>query len=76
MFPFEAILAAKELRTKYFMPIHWGGFTLALHPGDEPVIESIKLAEESGLSYITPGIGEVLSKNTINKPYLKWWEEY
>ena len=76
MFPFEAILAAKELRTKYFMPIHWGGFTLALHPWDEPVIESIKLAEESGLSYITPGIGEVLSKNTINKPYLKWWEEY
>ncbi len=76
MFPSQAVLAAKELNSKYFMPIHWGGFTLAMHPWDEPVKESIKLAKQIGLNYFTPKIGEIVSKEKLDKKFNSWWEEY
>ena len=57
MFPHQAVAAAIELKSKYFMPIHWGAFTLAMHPWDEPVKKSIELAEKIGLNCITPRIG-------------------
>ena len=62
MFPKQAVTAAIDLKSKYFMPIHWGGFILALHPWDEPVKESKKIAEERGLNCLTPKIGFILSK--------------
>ena len=76
MFPHQAVAAAIELKSKYFMPIHWGGFTLALHPWDEPVKKSKELAEEIGLTCITPKIGEVLSRGTIDKEFNPWWNKY
>ncbi len=76
MFPPEAVQAAKDVKTDYFMPIHWAGFTLAMHPWDEPVKESIKHADIQGLKYFTPKIGEVISNNNINGFTQRWWESY
>ena len=76
MFPEQAIAAAIDLKSKYFMPIHWAGFTLALHPWDEPVKESKKIAEEKGLSCLTPQIGEILSKTSLDKQFPLWWNKY
>ena len=76
MFPNEAVLAAKDLKTEFFMPIHWGGFTLAMHPWDEPVKESIRLADKIGLNHFTPEIGEIISEESINRTFNKWWEKY
>ena len=76
MVPSEAVLAAKDLGAEFFMPIHWGGFTLAMHPWDEPVEESIKFADKVGLSYLTPEIGEIVSKNKLNRRFTPWWEKY
>ena len=76
MVPSEAVLAAKDLGAEFFMPIHWGGFTLAMHPWDEPVEESIKFADKVGLSYLTPEIGEIVSKNKLNRRFTPWWERY
>ena len=76
MFPREAVLAAKDLKTEYFMPIHWGGFTLAMHPWDEPVEESIRSADKIGLKYFTPEIGEIISEESINRKFDKWWKKY
>ena len=76
MFPHEAVIAARDLRSEFFMPIHWGGFTLAMHPWDEPVKESIRLADEIGLRSFTPEIGEIISKKNINRRFNKWWEKY
>ena len=76
MFPHQAVAAAIELKSTYFMPIHWGGFTLALHPWDEPVKKSRELAEEIGLKCITPRIGEVLSRFTMDKQFNTWWDKY
>ena len=76
MFPHQAVAAAIELKSKYFMPIHWGAFTLAMHPWDEPVKKSIELAEKIGLNCITPRIGEVISKASIDKQFYPWWDKY
>jgi len=76
MFPQEAILAAKDLGTKYFMPIHWGGFTLAMHPWDQPVKESIKLAKKLKIPCLTPEIGEIITKENINSISKPWWNSY
>jgi len=76
MFPEQAVTAAIDLKSKYFMPIHWGGFILAMHPWDEPVKESKKLAEEKGLNCLTPKIGSILSKETLNEKSHQWWEQF
>ena len=76
MFPEQAVKAAIDLKSKYFMPIHWGGFILALHPWDEPVKQSKKIAEEKGLNCLTPQIGEILSKKSLNKQFPLWWDNY
>ena len=57
------------------MPIHWGGFTLALHPWDEPVIESRKLAAKIGLNCLTPKL-EMLSSETITQESSEWWVNF
>ena len=76
MFPGQAVAAAIDLKSKYFMPIHWGGFILAMHPWDEPVKKSKRLAEEQGLICLTPKIGEILSKSSLNKQFPLWWDNY
>jgi len=76
MFPSEAVLAAQDLRSEIFLPIHWGVFTLAMHSWDEPARESIKSAERIGLRYYIPEIGEILSKERFNSPFTSWWKIY
>ena len=76
MFPHQAVLGAIDLRTQYFMPIHWGGFTLAMHPWDEPVLKSIETASSLGLKYFTPEIGEIVTDKTIANSLISWWENY
>ena len=76
MFPSEAVLAAQDLNTKVFLPIHWGVFTLAMHSWDEPARESVKYAEKVGLRYYIPEIGEIISEESFNLPINHWWERY
>ena len=76
MFPEEAVLAALELKSNYFMPIHWGAFTLALHPWDEPVEESIKYSRAMGLKCITPRIGSLVSDETLDGKNDLWWKNF
>ena len=76
MFPNEAVSAAIDLKSKFFMPIHWAAFTLSMHPWDEPIKESKRLAHEKGLKCLTPEIGEILSEKQLNKKFPLWWENY
>ena len=43
---------------------------------DEPPKESIRSAEEIGLRYFIPEIGEVLSKEIFSSQPIPWWEQY
>lgn len=74
MFPNEAVLAAKDLKAKYFMPIHWGAFVLSTHEWDEPVNESVLYSKRFNQRIITPKIGQVLELSKINKKLISWWD--
>lgn len=73
MYPEETAQASVDLRAKLMMPIHWGGFNLALHDWDDsPKRVSVKAAD-LGIKLVTPIIGEevVIPGRTPNE---KWWE--
>jgi L-ascorbate metabolism protein UlaG (beta-lactamase superfamily) len=72
MMPEEAVRAALEVGARVAMPIHWGAFTLALHPWWEPPTRFTAEAQRLGLTVTTPRIGEpvVLGDPLPQQP---WW---
>jgi len=72
MMPEETVLASIDLRAKMFMPVHWGKFTLALHPWKEPVERALKQATLLNAKMITPMIGEPVVLNKV-LPQTRWW---
>ena len=57
MMPEETVQASLDLKAKYLLPVHWGKFSLALHPWNEPIERVIKKAEELNVDVTTPLIG-------------------
>jgi L-ascorbate metabolism protein UlaG (beta-lactamase superfamily) len=74
MLPEETVQAAVDLRAASLMPVHWGKFTLALHPWKEPVQRVVVAAAERGVPLATPVIGEPFQ---VGGPYpdTHWWED-
>ena len=74
MFPHNSVQAALDAKVKNAVPVHWAGFNLSYqHAWFEPIEEFMKYADEKGLNYITPAIGELF---TIATPTNKWWLPY
>jgi L-ascorbate metabolism protein UlaG (beta-lactamase superfamily) len=73
MTPEETVQAAGELGTKLLLPVHWGKFSLAMHPWDEPIRRSLQAAAAAGIPVATPLVGEPL---VIGGPIpqQRWWE--
>jgi L-ascorbate metabolism protein UlaG (beta-lactamase superfamily) len=73
MMPEETAQSAVDLGGDVLLPVHWGKFTLGLHPWKEPAERVTKAAEILNLSITTPLIGEVVE---FNNPFPKtrWWE--
>ncbi len=72
MMPEQTAQAALDLRAKVLLPVHWGKFTLALHPWYEPIERVSKRTQELGLPLATPLIGQPIQignqyQNTV------WW---
>lgn len=63
MLPEETVQAAQDLRARTLLPVHWGKFTLSLHPWDEPIHRVRVAAEKAELQLTTPRIGEVVRIN-------------
>lgn len=73
MMPEETAQAGIDLKAKKIMPIHWGGFKLALHEWTDPVVRVTEKAMELNIELITPRIGdEIRVKDSINK-FPNWW---
>ena len=73
MGPENAVQANIDLRSKILMPIHWGTFSLALHPWTEPVERVIRAAESSGVHLLVPAPGETVE---VEEEYISnWWKE-
>jgi len=74
MMPEETVQAALDLRAKSLMPVHWGKFSLALHPWNEPVQRVVKEAARTGMPLAIPRPGEpVTPGNPLEADH--WWEE-
>jgi len=80
--PEETALAATDLKAKLLLPVHWGKFTLAMHPWTDPIERVIKKAEELNQPIVIPMIGEVVEISPLTETShrtkegisnKKWW---
>jgi len=73
MMPEETVQAAKDLKAKVLLPVHWAKFPLALHDWDEPIIRADKAASIENVNLTHPMIGEILDFDNLGTTK-KWWE--
>jgi L-ascorbate metabolism protein UlaG (beta-lactamase superfamily) len=73
MMPEETVQAALDLKAKALMPVHWGKFSLAMHPWQEPAERVIAEAERRKLTVVTPMIGEPVKLRQLQK-FSPWWK--
>ncbi len=74
MMPEETAQAGIDVKAKRLMPIHWGGFKLALHPWKDPIIRVKAKAKELNLKLVTPSIGQEVVISDSTKMYTDWWD--
>ncbi|RDC58589.1 MBL fold metallo-hydrolase [Pedobacter chinensis] len=72
MFPEETVQAAIDLKAKVLMPVHWGKFSLAMHPWNEPITRVVAAAAKKQLQIVTPRLGETVVLNDY-LPTTAWW---
>jgi L-ascorbate metabolism protein UlaG (beta-lactamase superfamily) len=75
MMPEQTVQAHLDVRGKVMIPIHWGGFTLALHSWTDPVERALRSAKERNVQVCTPRIGETVAINAGTYPTAAWWRE-
>lgn len=73
MMPEETPQAAVDLGARWLLPVHWGKFTLANHPWNEPIQRVTTAAAALGVSITTPMIGEPVILDH-RYPDSHWWE--
>lgn len=74
MYPEEAVQAAQDSNVKKIVPVHWGGFTLALHHWTDPIERFVNAAKSNNFDFNTPEIGAVFGISDSLKE--EWWRRY
>jgi L-ascorbate metabolism protein UlaG (beta-lactamase superfamily) len=72
MMPEQTVQASIDLGGKVLFPVHWGKFSLAAHPWNEPAIRVTTEAAKLNVNVTTPKIGEPIIIDSIY-PSGKWW---
>ena len=71
--PEQAVKAHQAVSGKVMVPYGWGTFDLGLFPWFEPIERFLIAANQSGIDYLTPKIGELVkSGNEGGKN--EWWK--
>lgn len=73
MFPEEAVSAAQILQARAAIPIHWGAFSLSGHAWDDPAERFTLRGEETGLTVLTPKLGETVEWTSRGDHTERWW---
>ncbi len=73
MMPEQTVQASLDLQAGTLLPVHWGKFTLALHPWDESINRAVKAADSLHARLTTPVIGERLRLDSISSGS-SWWK--
>ena len=76
MLPNESVQAAQDLGARIMIPVHWGAFTLSLHPWDEPAEQTMVLAQQKGQAIVIPRIGELMQLRYEPIKRDPWWQKY
>ncbi|MEQ1875799.1 MAG: MBL fold metallo-hydrolase [Bdellovibrionia bacterium] len=73
MAPEPAVQAARDLKAKFLLPVHWATFNLAYHSWDEPILRTLAEAAHKKVELLTPRPGE---KIEFGKPFenTKWYQ--
>jgi len=58
--PEQSIQASIDVKAKLSIPIHWGGFALALHHWKEPIERFVAESQRRNTRICTPQIGEAI----------------
>ena len=74
MMPEETVQASLDVKAQRLFPVHWGKFSLSLHPWNEPIERVMKKAEELKVDVAMPMIGEPV---IVGEKYTTraWWRE-
>lgn len=72
MMPEESVQAAIDCRSKVALPVHWGKYSLSMHPWYEPPTRFLKKAREMKLAVAMPAIGQTFSLDAY--PDTIWWK--
>jgi len=75
MMPEQTVQAAQDLKSKRFMPIHWGAFALAFHDWTDSVERAIRAAKAANVPVITPRIGQVIRPSGSTAATTSWWKK-
>ena len=70
--PANAIEALNLLGGGAFLPVHWGTFSLGLHPWDQPAEDLLLMAPQHDVTLLMPRIGEPVEPAT-GIATLPWW---
>lgn len=73
MVPEQTVKASMDLKSDVLMPVHWGKFSLSLHPWNEPIRRAATAAEQMKVRITTPVMGERLNLLDISAGS-RWWE--
>ncbi len=73
MYPEEAVQASIDAGVKVSIPVHWGGFPLALHTWQDPIERFTAEAKAKEQTISTPEIGKVVALG--EEPSTDWWTE-
>jgi len=70
--PKNALEALRLLGGGAFLPVHWGTFSLAVHPWDEPAETLLALAPRRGVQLVMPRLGEPMEPAHVER-VTPWW---
>ncbi len=74
LYPEESVQAAQEVNAACVMPVHWGGFSLAMHSWKEPVERFVAAARQAQLPVMTPRLGQLFTVGA-EEHTKAWWAE-
>jgi L-ascorbate metabolism protein UlaG (beta-lactamase superfamily) len=71
--PDETVQAAIDVKARRMFPVHNSKFPLANHAWDEPLSRVSELNKNTGITLVTPVIGEVVELNNTQQQFTSWW---
>ena len=73
--PEQAVKAHQAVRGKLMVPSGWGTFDLGMFPWHEPIERFVITANQDGIDYFTPKIGEVVIPGKLGSREA-WWKPF